>query len=127
LITNCESALINPSDHDSISNDYHLTYRFPTNTSNGSCFTSFDLHVLSSQNIGSNQAVEAFHPSLMVISGPHCHDMPNEYDQIQFPSHNSHIDLMLIFENSPFQGFWGLQEVFFEFMIQTMIVWKHLT
>lgn len=45
LITNWESnALINPSDHYSVSNDSHLAYHFPTSTSSESYFTSFELY-----------------------------------------------------------------------------------
>lgn len=55
---------------------------FPINTSNDSCFTSFDIHGLTSHPLSTCQMVEALQPSLMVISGPHYLDKPSEYGQI---------------------------------------------
>lgn len=42
-------------------------------------------------------------------------DKPSKHDQIYFPTQDSHPVLMPSIENSPFQGFQGFQEDFFEF------------
>lgn len=69
VITNWEfDPLINPYDHDFVSDDCHSTYHFPMSTSNDFCFTPFDLFGSTSHYLGTCQAVEALPHSLMVMS-----------------------------------------------------------
>ena len=106
LITSWESnALINSSNHYFLFYDCHSFYHFLTSTFNESCFTSFDLHRSTSHYSDFFRMVEALQPSLMVISSPHCLDMTAEYDNIHFPSQDSHRNLVPLIENSSFQTF----------------------
>lgn len=107
--------------------NFHSNYHFPINTSNNSCFTSFDIYNLSSQYLDTSQEVKALHPSLMVMSGPQYLDMPVECDQINFLSQDSHPNLVLLIEISSFQGFWGFQEDCFKFHDPIYDLLKHLT
>jgi len=101
-----------PYEHDI---NCHSLYHFPTSISNDSCFTSFDLHGSTSHYLDTCREVEPLQPSLMVMSGPHYLGMPPEYDQIHFPSQDSHPDPALLIDNSLFQSFQGFQEDCFKF------------
>ena len=93
LIKNQEhNALISPFDHDFVSGDCHSTYHFPINTSNDTCFTSFDIYGLTSHYLGTCQAVEILLHSLMVMLGPHYLNMTNDNDQIYLSVPDSHHD-----------------------------------
>jgi len=113
-----------PYEHDI---NCHSLYHFPTSISNDSCFTSFDLHGSTSHYLDTCREVEPLQPSLMVMSGPHYLGMPPEYDQIHFPSQDSHIDLVLLIENSSFKYFKVLKRIVSNFMIQSLNGWKNLT
>lgn len=72
VITNWEyHALNNPSDHDSVSDDYCSNYYFPINTSNDNCFTPFDIYGLTSHYSSTCQAIGALLHLLMVMLNPH--------------------------------------------------------
>lgn len=51
----------------------------------------------------------------MVMSSPHYLDKPYEFDEIYFPSQDSHPDSMPLVEKLSFQGFEFSQEDVFEF------------
>jgi len=116
LTTNHESdVLISPFYQGSVSNDCHSTYHLHIITSNDICFTSFDLHGLTSHPLSTCQTVDALHCLLMVMSAPCCLDKPVEYDKINCHSQDSHLDIMLLISNSSFHRFQNVQEDCFEF------------
>lgn len=111
VIKNWEShALINPSNHDFVSDDCHLTQYFPISTSNGCCLKLFYLYGLTSHYLGTYQAVETLLHLLMIMSKPHYLYVFSKYDQIYLPSHDSHHNPVPLFENSSLQLFQGFQE-----------------
>lgn len=100
-----------PYDHNIKGHSY---YHVLINISDNNCFTLINIYSLSRCS-NTFQDADVLQPSLMITLGPHYFDKPYKYDQIHFPSQDSHLDTVILIENSYFQIFQGFREDCFEF------------